>query len=190
VLAALAVGLLCNVGFVYFHLALEAAAPGQQTPDLLPLVGRAELYTLIDALGQAGRAAYMPIADLDMIYPVVYGVFLSLALAWGLGKRALESQLWRVVLLLPLVGVIADYIENLSARSLLAGWPERADGVASVWVYAHAAKWSALLPALVLLLVIAIKKLVAARKTKADVTRADPTRADPTRADPTRADPP
>ena len=168
VLFGLASTLVCNVLFARYHGVLEAVAPGLGTPDLLPLVGGAELRALLEALGPAGREAYRPIANVDMVYPLAYGTFMLLTLAWGLAERLETSRWWRAVLLLPAVGVLADYVENVAARFIVDGWPQVSEGIASVWVYAHALKWLSLGPCFVLTLFAIFLALVRARVAKRD----------------------
>ncbi len=145
-----------NILLAYFHAVLDGVAPGRGTPDLLPLVGTSELYALLTSLGSAGRQAYLLIANVDMVYPLVYGSCILLTLAWGLGERVESSAWWRAVLVLPVLGVAADYVENVAVRVIVNDWPQTADGLATVWVYAHAIKWLTLLPSIVLTLGVLI----------------------------------
>lgn len=156
VLMAFGALMVCNILLAGFHAALDGVAPGRGTPDLLPFVGASELFALLESLGSAGRQAYLPIANVDMVYPLVYGSCILLTLTWGLGERLESSAWWRAVLMLPAVGVMADYVENVAARVIVNGWPQPADGLATVWVYAHGTKWLTLLPSIVLALGVLI----------------------------------
>ena len=67
-----------------------------------------------------------------------------------MGDVATESGWVRWVLLLPPVGMLADYGENLSAQAAVSAWPQQSDVVATVWMVAHGTKWLTLLPCFVL----------------------------------------
>jgi len=162
--------LVCNAIMAYFVAALEAVAPGVGIPDVLLFVGSDELFARLDQLGPAGRAAYQPIAIADMVYPLAYGSFVLLALGWGLADCIEQRRVLQLLLLLPLVGVLADYAENVSTYAVLSVWPERSAAGATTWVYAHNLKWLCLMPSLFAALVASIRGLIRARAARSSAS--------------------
>lgn len=154
VLLSLLVVLTCNALLVYFHQPFDRVAPGVGTPDLLALVPASELYAHLELMGVEGRRAYLPIAYVDMVYPLAYGAFMLLALGWGLADRATQLGWLGLVFWLPVIGVLADYVENSMVQVAIWTWPEPSTAVAMLWMVAHSAKWLALLPCAALTLAV------------------------------------
>jgi hypothetical protein len=76
----------------------------------------ADVKTLFDALGPADLSFYaLTEVTLDLAFPIAYGGLLLVFI-----YRLFEPHLARVLLLLPLVGVIADLSENISVA--LMAW--------------------------------------------------------------------
>jgi len=126
------------------------AAPGQTIPDLLGLVSAEALLAALDGLGPVGRQAYVKVAIVDLVYPLFYGSFMALSMGWGWRDRVATSALYRTLLLLPLFGVLADYVENLSVLTLILSPPASPTTLAWVGAVGHALKWALVLSSLVL----------------------------------------
>lgn len=102
----------------------EAISGGAGSPDTSFFYTPEMLYQMAEAYGPSGRAAYLRARfTFDLVFPLVYGFFLTTSLSWAL-KRSLppESRL-RLANLLPLLAVGLDYLENLSAALVMARFP-------------------------------------------------------------------
>lgn len=85
----------------------------------------ASLHALVASYGDAGRAFYRTTElTLDVLFPVVYGLFFVLALAWAV-PRGLSATTARWALWLPVAGVVADLFENVGIAILLTEFPSR-----------------------------------------------------------------
>ena len=81
-----------------------------------------EVLTLFDQMGEKGRAVNQFISGrLDMIYPLVYGGFLTLLLLKL--RRWQRASRWQFVVFLPVIAVCFDYLENFGVLSLISKFP-------------------------------------------------------------------
>ncbi len=79
-------------------------------------------YELLDALGSAGRGAYLEMLwTVDLLLPALFSLFLWSAVSRGALRR------WRWT---ALGAGAADYLENAAITALLLGYPSRHDAVA------------------------------------------------------------
>ncbi len=122
------------------------------TPDMA--------YQMLNSYGDPGRHRYAVATLLvDGVYPLVYTGLLVFLLTILLSGIFSESSRWRMLNLWPLAALAADYAENAGIFILLTNFPDRLDGVA-VWAsIAGMAKWTAVISALVLLILLAVKRL-------------------------------
>jgi hypothetical protein len=90
--------------------------------------------TFFSHLGKDGIVLYKHIIQIDMFYPIVYGLFgisLLYILSGNLQKR---NRLF--LLLLPCLVVTADYIENANSLALISAFEEnRLNESAVKWAY-------------------------------------------------------
>jgi len=95
------------------------------SPDLSLLYSVDDLYQFADAYGDQGRAAYIRTRfSFDLVWPLVYTLFLSTALSWTMTK-APPTSLLRRINLVPLLGMLFDYLENLATSLVMARFPAR-----------------------------------------------------------------
>jgi hypothetical protein len=88
---------------------------------------------------------------LDTVYPLVYGTLFSLLLIILYRHRLPEPQRHRL-LILPWLGVLADYLENITLAALFLTYPARLPVLASLAPVCTAAKWGLLLGSLAMVL--------------------------------------
>jgi len=151
--------LLVFVLFMVFVLPGQAAkaeetAAGAGSPDTTFLYGTDELYQMAEAYGPEGRAAYIRARfTFDLIFPVVYGLFLLTSVSWA-GTHALEAgSVWRLLNGIPLLAVVFDLLENIGASMVMARYPARTPIVDILTPLCSVLKWGfisiafALLPA-------------------------------------------
>ena len=83
-----------------------------------------QVTELFKEMGENGRAAYFIIlSKTDMIYPIIYGSFLILLIAFLLDKIYPHSNKILLFLIFPIVGMVFDYLENFNTLYLLNKFP-------------------------------------------------------------------
>jgi hypothetical protein len=81
----------------------------------------ADARDLVAACGADGRAAYVRLELLDLVYPLLSG--LALLLVSALLTRRLPGRNWNLLLIPAVAMIVLDYGENLAVWNLLATWP-------------------------------------------------------------------
>jgi hypothetical protein len=90
-----------------------------------------QVYAVLDALGEAGRAFDLThIVPLDLVFPFTYGLFLAIGISWALSRLVPEGSPWFLLNLAPVFAAAADYCENAGVITLLLTYPARLDPVA------------------------------------------------------------
>lgn len=111
-------------------------------PDTMIWYRPADLYAAAEAWEQAGRDAYVQArVTFDVIWPLVYGSFLLVALCWTLGRFTQPGSRRRRVALLPVVVVALDYAENICTALVMARFPARTPVLAELAPLFTVAKW-------------------------------------------------
>jgi len=97
---------------------------GAGSPDTSLLYRPADLYRMAEAYGEAGRESYIRARfTFDLVWPIVYGLFLITSIGWLYGRTFPAGSSWRLVNLVPLAGMVFDYLENVSAALVMARYP-------------------------------------------------------------------
>lgn len=119
-----------------FYTALYAA------PDTSWWYRPDDLYAAGEAWGPAGRSAYVQArVTFDVLWPLVYGAFLVVTLAWTWARTTAPGSRWRRVALLPVLVVALDYAENLCTATVMARYPARTPVLAELAPVFTGAKW-------------------------------------------------
>jgi len=106
--------------------AAEAYSGEVGSPDTSLFYASDDLYRMAETYGPDGRAAYIHARfTFDLIFPFIYGVFLTAGLGWLLGKTTKHESRWRLLVLAPLFGVLLDLLENISAAFVIGRFPLR-----------------------------------------------------------------
>lgn len=123
------------------------------SPDLSLTYSTADLYAMAEAYGPEGRAAYVRARlTFDVIWPVVYTVFLVTAIGW-LARRAFAADsLWQRANLIPLVAALFDYLENATTSLVMARYPAQTPVVDVLATLFTPIKWLFVVAGFVLLL--------------------------------------
>lgn len=148
IVSSLIATLLCLALFHPYRVHFESLCPGQVLPDLLGPVGPSELHAHLERLGAAGRQAYWPIACIDMLFPLAYGSLMVFSTAWALGDLAPDAPRLRWGIALPLIAVLADFVENLLVQRAVAIFPQPLELRGWLWSAAHCLKWLAVFASL------------------------------------------
>jgi hypothetical protein len=122
---------------------LELVANNSVLPlDVMFFYSPAQAFAMIEKYTQAGRIFYMKIElTMDILYPVIYALFLSLAITW-LFQRAFQHeskmQKWNVA---PVGAWFFDLLENVGIVTMLAVHPHQPTWVAWLAMLFGLLKW-------------------------------------------------
>lgn len=98
---------------------------GAGSPDLSFYYSSDELYSMAEAYGEQGRQAYLQARwTFDLLWPIVYTAFLSTAISWLFKLGAPLGSRWRIANLIPLIGMLFDYLENISTSLVMLRYPQ------------------------------------------------------------------
>jgi len=126
------VTLVVLVGFLLFTALVLPAQSAQSTegaeevgsPDTSFFYSPADLYRMAEAYGPTGRAAYIRARfTFDLVWPIVYLVFLTITISWVYGKAFPPDSRWRLANLVPVAGMLFDYLENGATSLVMARYP-------------------------------------------------------------------
>jgi hypothetical protein len=115
---------------------------GAGSPDTTFFYTAGDLYKIAEAYGQAGRNEYIKARfTFDLIWPQVYLAFLTTAISWLYHRLDLDGELWKRVNLVPIFGVLFDYLENISASIVMARYPDPTPIISSLAPVFTFVKW-------------------------------------------------
>lgn len=120
--------------FIFFPALLSNPPTLQQTGALDAHLSYTpqQAYQALEAYEPAGRMQYArTILLLDIVFPVVYALLLSLLAARGLVHAFPASPRIQSLALLPFAAMLCDWLENGCILVLLARFPQRLDGLAA-----------------------------------------------------------
>ncbi len=123
-------------------LAEASGDPNYAPLDLRPGFSPDQAWEALDVLGETGRQQYQFMEMvMDVAYPLVYGVFFAFMIVFLF--RQVGGRLAKItaVAWFPIVGMVADWLENIGILQVLSAFPERADGWARFASVAGQAKW-------------------------------------------------
>jgi hypothetical protein len=113
-----------------------------------------ELYQLAETYGEDGRAAYIHARfTFDLIWPLVYMLFLTTVISWLFRKAFAPQSSWQLWNLVPLFGVLLDYLENGATSLVMARYPAPSSLIAALAPVFTMLKWVFVGGSFVLLLV-------------------------------------
>lgn len=94
------------------------------SPDMSFYYSADDLYQMAEAYGEDGRRAYVRARfTFDVIWPLVYTMFLSTAISWIYQRTFPIGSLWLRTNLAPLLGALFDYLENVSTSLVMIRYP-------------------------------------------------------------------
>jgi hypothetical protein len=155
------VALLALVIFLLFTLLV---LPGQSTkaetdsgdagsPDTSFFYTAEDLYKMAQAYGEEGRQAYITARfTFDLIWPLVYTGFLGTGISWIFQKAFTPGSLWQRANLVPVLGALFDYLENVSTSVVMVRYPSRTALVDTLAAVFTMVKWVFVFGSFVLLL--------------------------------------
>jgi hypothetical protein len=125
------VGLLIMLLFVIFVLPEQASRSVEisgtsSSPDTSFFYTASDLYQSAEDFGKPGRQAYIRSRwTFDLIFPMVYVLFLTTGISWLFKAINTHDKRWGLTNLLPLLGGLFDYLENVATSTVMAIYPER-----------------------------------------------------------------
>jgi hypothetical protein len=110
---------------------LQEITGGPTILDMTFTTGPDQVYAVLSALGDAGRAFDLThIVPLDLVFPFTYCLFLALGISWALSRLVPGCSPLFLLNLAPVLAAAADYCENAGVITLLLAYPARLDTVA------------------------------------------------------------
>jgi hypothetical protein len=150
-------GLIIFLLFSALVLPQQATEAAQETgssdsPDMSFFYSPSDLYEMAEAYGEQGREAYVEARfTFDLIWPLVYTLFLATAISWVFGRAFAPDSPWKRANLAPLLAAILDYFENLSTSLVMLRFPDQTPLVDLLAPVFTALKWTFLGASFVLL---------------------------------------
>lgn len=121
---------------------LAANSEGARPLDLLYAYTPQTAYALIASYGEAGRAEYRRFElTVDLIYPIVYTLFFSLAAAWLFQRGFSSNSAMQTYIIIPLGAWLFDLLENLGIAAMLSIHPLTPAWLAWTAAAATSLKW-------------------------------------------------
>jgi hypothetical protein len=146
----------------------DNASRGADTPDLSMLYSTNDLYRMAESYGVDGRQEYVRIRfTFDLAWPLVYASFFASVTSWLFTRTFPAGSNWRLANLFPVLGMLLDFLENVSTSIIMLRYPSRTpvvDMLAPVFTFT---KWTALGISLILLsigIVVSLMKWIKDKK--------------------------
>jgi hypothetical protein len=139
------------------------------SPDTSLYYTASELYRMAEAYAAAGRAAYIRARfTFDLIFPLVYTAFLVTAISWLIKRSNLSWGTWGRLNLLPVAGMLFDFLENISAATVMSRYPQTTvvlDHLAGIFTLLKWISISLSFVAFIILVILALVRGIQARAT-------------------------
>lgn len=101
-----------------------------------------KVYGMIAAYGEQGRQEYVATqVTLDLAYPLVLNLFFILVLISVFRRAFPDNRKMQALALLPLLAMLADYLENAGIVAMLLLYPQQPPALAQVSSLFSSAKW-------------------------------------------------
>ena len=127
------------------------------SPDMSFYYSADDLYQMAELYGKQGRAAYVRTRfTFDLIFPLVYTMFLGTAISWVSVKAFRPDSQWQRTNLVPVLGALFDYLENLSTSLVMVRYPNHTSVVDVLAPVFSLVKWALVSGSFVLLLAGAV----------------------------------
>ena len=123
---------------------LKSITDGVGILDMEFLYSPDQAYAHLAAMGEAGRAFELThIIPLDLLLPAVYATAYALIITWLLHRWLPAESGWHRLNVVPLIGGICDYCENLGIIAMLLAWPAQLPDIALFTMVAGSCKFAA-----------------------------------------------
>jgi hypothetical protein len=133
---------------------MEAASGGTGLIDLLLFYTPEKVYSLIASYGDQARLAYRNFELTgDIVYPIVYTLFFSLAITWLFQRGFASNSSVHKYNVVPFGAWFFDLLENLSIVAMLSVFPSTPALLAWIAAIFTLLKWLFVVPTVLLLLI-------------------------------------
>lgn len=127
-----------------------------ESPDMSFGNNEMDLYELAEAYGESGRRIYIILRwTFDLIWPLVYGAFLFFWIAKLSELNRLKGIVSKVYLI-PVIGMVLDYLENMGASLVMGLYPKQIPAAVLLVPYITLLKWGTLGVAFIVLFILLI----------------------------------
>jgi hypothetical protein len=135
---------------------IESISNGVGFIDLLLSYTPETIQTMLSSYGNEGISFYKNFTiTIDIFYPVIYSLFLSLLIAWLLKKSVSVESKIHYLSVVPLFAGIFDWFENINILIMLYSYPNLSSFVANLSSVCTSIKWGfSLLSTIVLIIAI------------------------------------
>lgn len=124
------------------------------SPDTSFYYNRQQLYQIAEDYGQEGRYYYVDSRiTFDIVWPLVYTLFLLNAISWILNKTIVEGSSLRLLNLVPITSILFDFLENISNMVVMFRYPTPTDWLASIAGIFTSLKWITLSAGFLILII-------------------------------------
>lgn len=145
----------------------EAISGGSGAPDLSFFYSPADLYRWAEAYGVDGRQAFVQARwTFDLVYPLVYGLFLVTAISWLFRRGFPAGSKWQLANLTPVLAVVFDFLENSAASIVMLRFPAQTPVVDFLSPIFTSLKWIFVAGSILSVLVGLVAALLAALRRK------------------------
>lgn len=115
---------------------------GDTSPDMSFFITVEELYKIAESYGENGRDAYIRARfTFDLVWPIVYTFFLASGISWLFLRSSLSETNFQKANLIPVIGMVLDYLENISASIVMLRYPSRTQFFDIATIIATPLKW-------------------------------------------------
>lgn len=115
---------------------------GELSPDMSFFFTVEELYQIAESYGVEGREAYVNARfTFDLVWPIVYTFFLATSTSWLFSRGFDPDSVVQQANLVPVIGMVLDYLENISASIIMLRYPVRTPIIDSATVFFTPLKW-------------------------------------------------
>lgn len=137
---------------------VQAASGGTGPIDVLLFYTPEKVYSMVASYGDVGRADYR-LFELtgDIIYPIVYTLFFSLAITWLFQRGFPSNSVMQKYNVTPCGGWLFDLFENLGIVAMLSVYPSTPALLAWVTALFTVLKWLFVTASGVLMLIGLVK---------------------------------
>jgi len=94
------------------------------SPDLSLFYSPNDLYQMAELYSSAGRDSYVRARfSFDLVFPIIYTLFLATAISRVLSTITPETSPWQVLNLAPILGMLFDFLEDITASIVISRYP-------------------------------------------------------------------